>query len=190
MKTSKSSAGANVWHTVVRCNTLQHCDTLQHTATHYNNVWHTVTRCNTLQHCDTLEHTATHCNTLQHTATHCNTHKAEAKERCEWNCSCSNTQMSNVKRQSWCPHLPHCITYDHSYVTCYTLLHTAIQLHTAPHCNTKHTTTHCNTLQHAAEQNNEISTGKISESRNSCSVKVGGVGVEGMISLREIGTLV
>jgi len=122
---------------------------------HYNNVWHTVTRCNTLQHCDTLEHTATHCNTLQHTATHCNTHKAEANERCEWNCSCSNTQMSNVKRQSWCPHLPHCITYDHSYVTCYTLLHTAIQLHTAPHCNTKHTTTHCNTLQHAAEQNNE-----------------------------------
>jgi len=35
----------------------------------------------------------------------------------------------------------------------------------------------------------KILSGKISESRNSCSVKVGGVGVEDMMSLRKIGTL-
>ena len=39
-------------------------------------------------------------------------------------------------------------------------------------------------------KNNENWTGKISESRNSCNVQVGGVGVEGMMSSRKIETLV
>ena len=39
-------------------------------------------------------------------------------------------------------------------------------------------------------KNNENWTGKISESRNSCNVQVGGVGVEGMMSSKKIETLV